>query len=172
MDGRARADQDSARLHREQIWRCGRYIGGPTKDDALRIVAEAVKFAEASEMPSSYQDLMQNTYVQLRPGTQNGGQYRRRYRLIKSRTHHGSQKLSPCGKLSAGRSEKKCTATKTSLSWAKRWLIGKARTASTRGFLEEFGERRVRDTPISEMAIGGRGSPARPWPVCGRWPNS
>ncbi len=25
----------------------------------------------------------------------------------------------------------------------------------TRGFLEEFGERRVRDTPISEMAIGG-----------------
>ena len=27
--------------------------------------------------------------------------------------------------------------------------------AVTRGFLEEFGERRVRDTPISEMAIGG-----------------
>lgn len=25
----------------------------------------------------------------------------------------------------------------------------------TRGFIEEFGERRVRDTPISEMAIGG-----------------
>ena len=25
----------------------------------------------------------------------------------------------------------------------------------TRGFLEEFGERRIRDTPISEMAIGG-----------------
>ena len=25
----------------------------------------------------------------------------------------------------------------------------------TRGFLDEFGERRVRDTPISEMAIGG-----------------
>ena len=27
--------------------------------------------------------------------------------------------------------------------------------AVTRGFLEEFGPRRVRDTPISEMAIGG-----------------
>ena len=27
--------------------------------------------------------------------------------------------------------------------------------AVTKGFLEEFGERRVRDTPISEMAIGG-----------------
>jgi pyruvate dehydrogenase E1 component beta subunit len=25
----------------------------------------------------------------------------------------------------------------------------------TRGFLEEFGERRVKDTPISEMAIAG-----------------
>ena len=27
--------------------------------------------------------------------------------------------------------------------------------AVTRGFYDEFGEKRVRDTPISEMAIGG-----------------
>ena len=27
--------------------------------------------------------------------------------------------------------------------------------AVTRGFYDEFGERRVRDTPISEMVIGG-----------------
>ena len=33
------------------------------------------------------------------------------------------------------------------------WWQGTHRV--TRGFLEEFGERRVRDTPISEMAIGG-----------------
>ena len=31
--------------------------------EAKRIVAESVKFAEASELPSSYQDLLQNTYV-------------------------------------------------------------------------------------------------------------
>ena len=31
--------------------------------DAERIVAESVAFAEASELPRSYQDLMQNTYV-------------------------------------------------------------------------------------------------------------
>ncbi|MCY4063502.1 MAG: hypothetical protein OXG53_14115, partial [Chloroflexi bacterium] len=31
--------------------------------DARRIVAESVAFAEASEMPSSYQYLMRNTYV-------------------------------------------------------------------------------------------------------------
>ena len=31
--------------------------------DAERIVAEAVTFAEASELPSSYEDLMRNTYV-------------------------------------------------------------------------------------------------------------
>jgi pyruvate dehydrogenase E1 component beta subunit len=27
--------------------------------------------------------------------------------------------------------------------------------AVTRGFYDEFGEKRIRDTPISEMAIGG-----------------
>ena len=32
-------------------------------DDARRIVAESVVFAESSELPSSYQDLLQNTYV-------------------------------------------------------------------------------------------------------------
>ena len=31
--------------------------------DAVRIVAESVKFAEASELPSSYEYLMRNTYV-------------------------------------------------------------------------------------------------------------
>src|SRR5689334_3474144 len=32
--------------------------------------------------------------------------------------------------------------------------------AVTRGFFDEFGERRVRDTPISEMAIAGAGAGA------------
>ena len=31
--------------------------------DALRLVKEAVEFAEASELPNSYQELMRNTYV-------------------------------------------------------------------------------------------------------------
>ena len=31
--------------------------------DAKRTVAESVAFAEASELPSSYQDLLSNTYV-------------------------------------------------------------------------------------------------------------
>ena len=33
--------------------------------------------------------------------------------------------------------------------------------AVTRGFFDEFGERRVRDTPISEMVIGGAAAGAR-----------
>ena len=33
------------------------------RDDAQRIVAESVAFAEASELPSSYEDLLGNTYV-------------------------------------------------------------------------------------------------------------
>ncbi len=33
------------------------------EEDALRIVKDAVDFAEASELPNSYQELMQNTYV-------------------------------------------------------------------------------------------------------------
>ncbi len=33
--------------------------------------------------------------------------------------------------------------------------------AVTKGFLEEFGERRVRDTPISEMAIAGAANSAQ-----------
>ena len=33
------------------------------EEDALRIVKDAVDFAEASELPNSYQELFQNTYV-------------------------------------------------------------------------------------------------------------
>ena len=41
--------------------------------------------------------------------------------------------------------------------------------AVTRGFYDEFGERRVRDTPISEMAIVGAGSGRSDgWPASGR----
>ena len=37
----------------------------------------------------------------------------------------------------------------------------------TQGLLDEFGERRVRDTPISENTIVARAS-ARRWSACGR----
>ena len=37
----------------------------------------------------------------------------------------------------------------------------------TEGLIEEFGERRVRDTPISENTIVGTGVGAR-WRACGR----
>ncbi len=43
--------------------------------------------------------------------------------------------------------------------------------AVTRGFLDEFGDRRVRDTPISRWSSLARRS-ARPWPVCARSPRS
>jgi len=39
-------------------------------------------------------------------------------------------------------------------SWAKRLAPG-GTYAVTRGFLDEFGERRVRDTPIAEGVIAG-----------------
>ena len=47
----------------------------------VRIVAESVTFAEASELPSGYEDLMRNTYVSFRFGAQDGAKHRRRYRL-------------------------------------------------------------------------------------------
>ena len=41
----------------------------------------------------------------------------------------------------------------------------------TEGLLDEFGEKRVRDTPISENTIVGRASGPR-WRACARWSRS
>ena len=64
---------------------------------------------------------------------------------------------SPTARRSATRSRTAMRRTTTSSSWARtspRWA---ARWASRTGMLDEFGPERVRNTPISEMAIVGAG---------------
>jgi len=64
----------------------------------------------------------------------------------------------PSGK----RSGRKCSATNASSSWGKRWACGGGTYAVTRGFYDEFGDRRILDTPIAEEAIVGTAVGAAP----------
>ena len=64
---------------------------------------------------------------------------------------------SPTARRSATRSRRRCATTRTSSSWARtspRWA---ARWASRRGCSTSSAPERVRNTPISEMAIVGAG---------------
>ena len=57
----------------------------------------------------------------------------------------------------AMRWQKKCAAMKMSLSWAKRLPNIRVRIKSRKGLLDEFGDKRVVDTPITEQGFAGLG---------------
>jgi pyruvate dehydrogenase E1 component beta subunit len=63
----------------------------------------------------------------------------------------------PCAKRCATRWPRKCAATRTSSSWARKSPNTRAPTRSRKGLLDEFGAKRVIDTPITEHGFTGLG---------------